>query len=108
MNDQSGRRSVELSFWHALMIRGWYLESIRSKSARTTFSGGVSSFHPAPILRSGASPRTRIEIYDRARRAGDSVSLLLGCRPLRGLNRFRYFDPGACAPGFMLTPAIAG
>jgi len=27
------------------------------------------------------------------------------CRPLRGLNRFGCFAPGACAPGFMLSRA---
>ena len=27
------------------------------------------------------------------------------CRPLCGLNHYFYIDPGACAPGFMLTPA---
>jgi hypothetical protein len=26
------------------------------------------------------------------------------CRPLRGLDPFCGFDPGAYAPGFMLTP----
>jgi hypothetical protein len=28
-----------------------------------------------------------------------------GCRPLRGLNAFFNPKPGACAPGFMQTPA---
>jgi len=29
------------------------------------------------------------------------------CRPLRGLNRyFSYRNPGACAPGFILPPAL--
>jgi hypothetical protein len=27
------------------------------------------------------------------------------CRLLRRLNLFYRFDPGACAPGFMLSPA---
>jgi hypothetical protein len=26
-------------------------------------------------------------------------------RPLRGLHPFLFFDPGACAPGFMLPSA---
>ena len=31
---------------------------------------------------------------------------MIGCRPLRGLDGvFMLTDPGACAPGFMLTPA---
>jgi len=29
----------------------------------------------------------------------------LCCRPLRGLNLFSQLDPGARAPGFMLSPA---
>jgi len=28
-----------------------------------------------------------------------------GCRPLRGLDLFFDLDPGANAPGFMLSPA---
>jgi len=28
-----------------------------------------------------------------------------GCRPLRGLDLFFNLDPGANAPGFMLSPA---
>jgi hypothetical protein len=39
----------------------------------------------------------------RAREAGDS--LLMVCRPLRGLIVLYIYVPGACAPGFMPTPA---
>ena len=37
---------------------------------------------------------------------GDSVVGTMRCRPLRGLNRVGgNRDPGARAPGFMLSPA---
>jgi hypothetical protein len=45
------------------------------------------------------------------REAGESllknsnVQQMEGCRPLRGLNAFFNPKPGACAPGFMQTPA---
>src|SRR4051794_2580038 len=29
----------------------------------------------------------------------------MGCRPFHGLACSFYIDPGACAPGFMLSPA---
>ena len=52
----------------------------------------------------GASPRDVKRIKFGARETGDSRTFK-HCRPLRGLAIEFYWDPGACAPGFMLTPA---
>ena len=41
---------------------------------------------------------------NQARGAGDSRNAL-SYHPLRGLNCCLSFDPGAYAPGFMLSPA---
>jgi len=34
-----------------------------------------------------------------------ALQFIRGCRPLRGLYRFAWCDPGAYAPGFMLASA---
>jgi hypothetical protein len=42
----------------------------------------------------------------RARETGDSIRDPRAVAPLRGLERiYLRRDPGACAPGFMLSPA---
>jgi hypothetical protein len=54
-------------------------------------------------IKPGAQAPGNIEKRMRAREAGDS--LLMVCRPLRGLIVLYIYVPGACAPGFMPTPA---
>jgi len=39
---------------------------------------------------------------------GDSVIALTAIARFTGSDMFLFRDPGAGAPGFMLTPAIAG
>ena len=38
-------------------------------------------------------------------KAGESARQRIGCRPFHGLHIIGMINPGACAPGFMLTPA---
>jgi hypothetical protein len=51
----------------------------------------------------GASPRSAMQYTNRARETGGSAVARFA-----GSRSFINNDPGACAPGFMLTPASAG
>ena len=56
------------------------------------------------------SPRNVSLRVFKARGAGDRRSITIDVnrnrsRPLRGLDCYFFLDPGACAPGFMLTSA---
>jgi len=57
------------------------------------------------------NPRANVVIKFPAREAGDRTNAprrdlrVKGCRPFHGLARQFILDPGACAPGFILSPA---
>src|SRR6185369_7905259 len=52
---------------------------------------------PGSIKRIGTEPVKRV-----------TVLMSMGCRPLRGFGAVFIIDPGACAPGFMLSACFAG
>ena len=61
------------------------------------------------VKRSGTPGIRIVRNIVPAKRATDVAlakrTITAGCRPLRGLQFFCVIDPGAYAPGFMLTPA---
>ena len=85
------------------------VEQLCTKS-RSACEAGVSKAREAgDSIKPGAqAPGSDHARTARARETGDSVKLqaFARCRGLRPL--LLVLEPGACAPGFMLTPAIAG
>src|SRR5215204_1402811 len=78
--------------------------------SRAACEAGVSKAREAgDSIKPGAqAPGSDHKRTTGARETGDSVKFT-GFRPLsRAPTSLLVLEPGACAPGFMLTPAIAG
>jgi hypothetical protein len=88
-----------------------------TRGAGVSIKPGVKrSGTPGTVVEKIRSPRSGRQPKTRGRRSIDSLMLRVGSpryrsgfctasyRPLRGLNCCWSFDPGAYAPGFMLSP----
>ena len=56
----------------------------------------------------GASPRLATQFQRGARGSGRQLETFTTVARFAGSETFFFAEPGARAPGFMLTPAIAG